>query len=118
MPLSNKYLEEVSFQNPLGKTPVMEGIYNTGEYVLEYGDQQTVMAFVSADASRAELKHFGAYLPFQKTVMTNEKDCPIEVGSIVHYGGEDWIVKKIIKAKCLSYMAWGMDRVDIGGDDT
>lgn len=116
MPLSNKYLDDVVFQHPGEKVPVMEGTYNTGEYIIQYGDGITVKAFVSADANRAELRHFGAALPFEKTCMTNDKDCGISVGDLVTFGGEKWIVKKVIDAKCLSYIAWGMDRVDIGDD--
>lgn len=113
MPLSNKYLEDFTYRNPTGKEPVMDGSYNTGEYIVSYTEEIPVRAFVSADANRSELAHFGATMPFEKTCMTNDKSCGVIVGSLVSYGGEYWIVKKIINAKCLSYFAWGMDRVDI-----
>ena len=110
-----RYTEQVIYQNPTGKTEIIDSDgYHTGEHTITYGTEKTVMAFVSADANRAELRHFGVVEPFEKTCITNDKACDIEVGSLVAYGGEQWIVKKLIKAACLSYMGWCMDRVDIG----
>lgn len=128
MPLSQKYLEDITFANPNGETMLTDSEgYMTGEKVVSYTAPQTVKAFVSANSGGATLNAFGFDEQYDKMLMIADKTCNIEEGAVVWLGttttltptstegkytvgAYPYLVKKVGYAKCLSYLPVGLSK--------
>ena len=113
MPLRNKYLVDITYQNQSGvETPILDARGNdTGEKTIALSAEKTVRAFVSAKGGKAHLDSIGMSEAFDRTWMTPNMSCDIEVGAIVSFGGQKYRAVEVIKAKPLSYIAVGMNEV-------
>lgn len=113
MPLSNKYLETISYKTPNGETWILDANGNkTGEKTISFSTPKETKAFVSANSGKARLTDFGYVENYDKTLMIADKNCDIKEGDIVTYNGVEYIVKDIGWAKCLSYLPIGINKVD------
>lgn len=113
MPLSNRYLEVIRYKTPTGETEILDADgYRTGEKTLTFSDEKEAKAFLSANSGKAKITDFGFVENYDKTLMIADKNCDIKEGDIVNYNGVEFIVKVIGRARCLSYLPIGMDKVD------
>ncbi len=107
----------VWYANALDPIPINDEQGNlTGEYETPYTDPQEIYANVSAAVGEAEVLQFGNDVLYDKTIVIEELDLPIDETSVMWIDTapdkpHDYIVKKV--AKSLNVLAVAVSRVKV-----
>lgn len=95
--------------------------YRTGEQLNIYQPQTSMYAYVSAARGEADVDIFGSNLSYEKTLITDDLNCPIDEHSILWVDdlvsdAYDYVVVK--KAKSLNSVNYAIKRVTVSSVPT
>lgn len=105
-----------------GKVPILDDGYETGETQIEYSRPISMMANISASSGIAQAEQFGNLLSYDKVIVTDDIDCPIDENTVLFverkptYDDEgnplyDYVVKRI--AKSLNSISIAISKVTV-----
>ena len=97
-----------------------ENGYETGERFPIYDAPVEMRANISWATGRADTEQFGVNVDYDKVIVTDEIDCPIDETTVlfvdkepefVDYPKYDYIVQRVSKSK--HYISYAIKRVDV-----
>lgn len=98
-----------------------EGYY-TGEKAVTYADADYMSAYVSAESGTAEAEVFGTDLKYDRVIISDDLNCPVDENTILcvdktplivdgKLTNHDYIVTKV--AKGLDHISFAITKVDV-----
>ena len=123
MRLCNRNLKNFFYALFDNKVPIVDASgYNTGRYELKYHNPEEMTAYISAARGVSDTEQFGVSLDYERTIITDDMDCPINETSILwidvvpEIDGEgktatpnDYKVVKV--AKSINYISYAIKKV-------
>lgn len=106
-----------------GKEAVIDGEgYETGEYAVQYAAPVKMSANISAASGSAQVEQFGTFINYDRVIMTDDMDCPIDENTILfidkipEYDNSgnplpDYRVRRV--AKSLNSISYAISRVSV-----
>jgi len=90
--------------------------YETGEPNISYAEPVQMMANVSPASGYAQNETFGNLESYDKVVITDEMNCPIDVDTTLYVdtdltGQPDYVVKRV--AKSLNHISYAISKVKV-----
>ena len=109
---------EIYYATLMGKEPVTDEWGNeTGEYNMVYSDPSPIRINVSAAQGGLETRQFGQMENYDRTLITDDLDCPIDESSILWIDNldttkpHDYVVTKV--APSLNVMQYAIRKVNV-----
>lgn len=100
------------------KDVVDEDGFYTGEYEVGYTDPIEMRATISASTGSSSIEQFGNLTDYDKVIIVDDINCPIDENSILWIGvnptdskANNYIVKK--KAESLNFISYAVKKVDV-----
>lgn len=123
MRLCNRNLKNFFYALFDSKVPIVDANgHNTGRYELKYQNPEEMTAYISAARGVSDTEQFGVSLDYERTIITDDMDCPINETSILwidvvpEIDGEgktatpnDYKVVKV--AKSINYISYAIKKV-------
>ena len=92
--------------------------YETGEQVITYEDPVRLMCSVSPATGFAQIQTFGNLESYDKVVITDNLDCPIDENTVLFIDSEpgsnnphDYIVRRV--ARSLNFIFYAVSKVNV-----
>lgn len=102
-----------------GKEPLRDEYGNeTGEYKLFYSDPIPLKLSVSAAKGESSTRQFGELADYDKVIITDDINCPIDEHSILWIDNldtnkpHDYVVKRV--ARSLNIISYAVSKVSVG----
>jgi len=109
---------KIYYATLIGKEPVTDEWGNeTGEYNMVYSDPLPIRINVSAAQGRLETRQFGQMENYDRTLITDDMNCPIDESSILWIDNldttkaHDYVVTKV--ARSLNVIQYAVRKVNV-----
>jgi hypothetical protein len=108
---------KVYYANVIGRVPIMEDGYNTGQYELAYSEPEEIKAYVTSGTGNTNTELFGLNITYDKVMITENINLDIKESSIFWIDNtdvtesHDYIVSSIRKS--LNSMSVALRKVKV-----
>ncbi len=124
MRLMKRNCRKIYYQLYLGKSPVIDSDgYETGDTQIDYANPVELTCNVSPASGRITQEMFGTMESYDKVILTDQMDCPIDENSVLFVdtipviqdeelkNNHDYEVKRV--AKSLNGIAYAVNKVKV-----
>lgn len=109
MKLQRRNLQEISYQLYSGTEPTYDDYGNESGQSPVYEPSVSMMCSASPASGYAETQLFGTLDDYDKVLVTDMLDCPINENSVIMISTDKYFVRKV--AKTLNFIFYAVKRV-------
>lgn len=118
MRLVKRNLKSIYYSLYIGRVPVLDDDgFETGETEISYTEPVELRVNVSPASGRIQAEMFGTDESYDKIVITDQMDCPIDENTVLYVdcepegNGFDYVVKRV--AKALHHISYAISKVKV-----